>query len=159
MDIQYLKRSLSGSYLIQANRICDLIGLHFASKPDGIEGDILYSFHIQCWMRILTKNRVVASSDEMYFALDYNNNDFHYDTDESLFDKNMRGFIKHHKTVPVANVEVNEYGDLVLHFDDESIIQVIASSSDDEDELWRFMAGKDQPHLIRGVTGFELSEE
>ena len=159
MDMQYLQRSLSGCYLIQANRICDLIGLHFASNPNGKEGDILYSFHIQCWMRILIKNKVVVSSDEMYLALDCNNTDFHYDTDESLFDKNMRDFVKQHKTLPVANVEVNEYGDLVLHFDDESIIQVIASSSDDEDELWRFMAGKDQSHLIRGVTGFELSEE
>lgn len=114
--------------------------------------------HIQCWMRITKANKVLVSSEEMYFALDIQNKDFHYDTDESLFDEKMSQFVEGHKTTPVADVQAFENGDLFIRLSDGSVIQVIASSTDEEDELWRFSLNPETPHLIRTVDGFEPSE-
>lgn len=109
-------------------------------------------------MRIIEANKVLVSSEEMYLALDINNKDFHYDMDDSLFDEKMSLFVKNHNAIPVEDVDVCENGDLFIQFSDGCIVQVIANSTDAEDELWRFSLNQKTPHLICTVDGFEQSE-
>lgn len=157
MNIQILKDTLIGSCLAKTIRVCNLIGMYFSPLRNREDTNMPY-IHIQCWMRITKAKKVLVSSEEMYFALDIQNKDFHYDTDESLFDEKMAQFVEGHKTTPVADVQAFENGDLSIHLFDGSVIQIIASSTDEEDELWRFSLNPETPHLIRAVDGFELSE-
>lgn len=157
MNIQILKDTLIGRCLVKTIRVCNLIGLIFTPLRNREDTNMPF-IHIQCWMRITKENKVLVSSEEMYFALDMQNKDFHYDTDESLFDEKMSQFVEGHKTTPVVDVEACENGDLLFRLSDGCMIQVIASSTDAEDELWRFALNSETPHLIRGVDGFELSE-
>lgn len=157
MDIQILKDTLVGRYLVKTIRVCDLVGMYFSSLPNHEDEDMPY-IHVQCWIRIIKSKKVLVSSEEMYLALDVKNKEFHYDTDDSLFDEKMSQFVKNHTTTPVVSVDVCENGDLFVQFADGCVVQVIANSTDVEDELWRFSLNQEIPHLICTVDGLEQSE-
>lgn len=156
MDIQTLKETLIGRVLTKTIRVCDLIGLYFAAQNQD-EDDLPY-IHIQCWMRILQANRVLVSSEEMYLALDIENKEFQYDTDDSLFDEKMRLFVQEHGAEPITKIDAQENGDLNIRFADGCVIQILANSTEADNELWRFSLDSKTPHLICSGNGFELSD-
>lgn len=157
MNTQVLKDTLIGKYLVKTIRVCDLIGMYFSPHQNPADENMSY-IHLQCQMRIIQSNKVLVSSEEMYLALDAKNKEFHYDTDDSLFDEKMSQFVENHQTIPVADVVACDNGDLFVQFSDGCIVQAIANSTDSEDELWRFSLNQETPHLIRTVNGFEQSE-
>lgn len=159
MNIEMLQKSLIGAHLVKTIRVCDLIGLYFSTDAGVNTENVFYPYiHVQCWMRILQYDKLVVSSNEMYLALDIENTNFQYDTDESLFDEKMSAFVRCHNTSVITSVDVHDNGDAFLHFSDDCIIQIIANSTDEEDELWRFALDENCPHFICNVSGFELSE-
>ena len=83
MMLDDFKGLLIGEKLSNINRVCNLICVHFASENGIDEGK---GFHIACWLRIIVNQVIFVASDDMYLAADYENYDFKYDADESLFD-------------------------------------------------------------------------
>lgn len=166
IDINTAKEAINqliGCRIVRYKRICDMVCLYFTDNKSISEQkskyDEPFGLHIMCWVRVLQENTMIAASEEMYCPSDPNAEDFKYDVDRSIFDARMNCFLTecYNSYVSAVNMQVN--GDLTVFFDNKYRIEIMSHRTNTEDEMWRFIADADHPHLIASIDGYDYSDE
>lgn len=140
---------LIDSVFVQLGRSCNLIWFSF--KKNHIE----YVIHFQCFLRLLSDDKVITTSDEIYTPYNDTEQDFNWEKfGTSLYDhlvaERLNGGMK------INDVKVGEFGDLNLQFSDGMILQALNNSSQMQ-EIWRIIKSCDADK-IHIVYPFQLSD-
>jgi len=154
MYAQFIEK-LVGSHFVGYSRICDMVCLRFRIK-EGSSDMREYGLHIQCGFRILSDEKIIACSEDMFNAQQDNQVDkFSYDVDDSILDDSMVKWINSGEKI-VTFVELLHWGDLVIKFSDLTFLHIYLNTIDSETEAWRFILGEKEPHLICSAGDLEL---
>lgn len=149
--------------IVRYRRICDMVCLYFTDEESKVASDDEnsepYGLHIMCWVRVIDGNKIIAASEEMYCSADADSDDFQWDHEKSIFDEKMNQFLESSRANTVCAASVNAIGDLIIYMNNECRIEIMAHRTNTEDEMWRFMAGEHEPHLIASIDGYYFSDE
>ena len=151
---------IQGKYIVSYGRTCDLLYLVFSDDASN-NGDGRTALHIQCGFRILQSNQLVVCNEEMYVprngASQQEIDDFEWDVSNARYDETMKHFMEA-PARKVLQVKVHAWGDIVLKCDDGAKICIYITSTDDDNEQWRFIQDNERD-IIRTPYMYILSEE
>lgn len=162
--MDYRSRIIDGvknKYILRYGRVCDLTYLVFSDKTCSKDEDKIISLHVQCGFRIIQRNRVVVCNEEMYIprggASQEEVDNFKWDEPHARYDECMKCFMES-ALRKVMDVTVYECGDIVLKCDDGTKICIYITSTDDNNEQWRYIQ-ENERHIIRTPYTYELADE
>ena len=152
---------IKNMYILKYGRTCDLIYLGFADEPFDNSENRIVALHIQCGFRIIQENRLIVCNEEMYVPRDGASQEemdsFKWDEPNARYDEEMKRFMEGHKR-KVMQAEIYEWGDIILKCDDGTKIYIYITSTDDDNEQWRFIQGSERD-IIRTPYMYELADE
>ena len=112
--------------------VLELICISFADERNQ------YNIHSQCMFRIIDPDGKTLICDNDYYS------------DETGFDVKVNEINDNFILLKVKNVKVDpSTGDIEIQLEGDYSIQFIVNSTDEEDEMWRFIKCDDKtPHLV-----------
>lgn len=119
-----------------------------------------YALHVQCQWRIVNseKKEILLAASDMYSPRKGAEFQEGFDWElrgNNLFDEKSQDWLKGIRPI-IIKYEINEWGDLVLFFENHDKLQIYNTSSDDS-ECWRlFRPNSEEPHLVVYGSGIEL---
>lgn len=138
----------NGGVLIDILRVCDLIKLNFSINED------IICLHIQsALMRGLKGDKLLISSNDIYMPSKHYKKKlfkkFKWDIPgDSFFDDQLNNFKENILNKKVRTISILDK-DLILDFDDEYKIEILACTLETERELFRiFKKGDLDSHLV-----------
>ena len=151
---------LQGKYIVRYGRTCDLIYLVFSDDASDHGKGGGTALHIQCGLRIVQGDQLVVCNEEMYVpregASQQEIDDFAWDEPNARYDETMKRFMEG-PARKVLQAKVHAWGDIVLTCDDGAKICVYTTSTDDDNEQWRFMQDNERD-IIRTPHMYLLSD-
>ena len=126
----FIKKMLANCTFQEFGRSCNMLWFSFAKN--GIE----YLIHLQCFLRVLYNNTIIATSDGIYES--YNNRE-NFEWDEfgtSRYDCLVEKYFRPKGII--TSVTINSKGDLCLCFSDHYKLEVLNNSSQ-KNEIWRII--------------------
>ena len=125
MNKLLLNKIIEGQ-IVNISRICNLISIQIHSK----NGEQL-AIHIQSFFRIINKNVVLISSEDIYRpSLKYQDEDFDWDIPgKSIFDETIQKYKTNLLNAKINQVTFSITGDMAIVLDNDYIIQIIVDTT------------------------------
>lgn len=136
----YLIDSLCGGKIFNISRVCNLISIDIHTK-----GNEEIHLHIQTFFRIVKKNKVVLSSEDIYrCGRNCNKNEFEWDVPgQSVFDESLL----ENKSVicnsTIQKVEKEKNGDLTICLNNDICLQAFIDTTKKEEKYRIFSLKED----------------
>ncbi len=166
-DITLLLSLLKKQKLNYICHTCEIVDIGFGENILGLDHrgrestKPRYAIHIQCPFDFRCDDQILFCYDDLLSPIDNYSGGNIFDGKNSLFDKKI---IKHKEFLSnqvVEDVLINEYGEIKIILTSSVINVYNASTSDDEDEFWRFIEFKNVnpfldkgKHFVRRKNGF-----
>ena len=81
----------------------------------------LFSFHIFCSLRVLLNNQILLTGSDEFISCKHT---LIGDGDKSLVEHNIKNVKSLAKNMTIKNVEVKEYGDVILTLSNEMVFEI-----------------------------------
>ena len=145
-----------------ANMECIKFGDKIATDKSGSFNIGLYALHLQCPWRIVSKNKLLIGSQDVYEPINEikPGDDFDWEQiGQNLRDNKLEHFLKD-VIWKVNNVTADEYGGLDIDFGDDVRLQIFPalSKKDQYSEYWRLLdhTQEESIHTVVGSFGIEI---
>ncbi|HBR32521.1 MAG TPA: hypothetical protein DD733_10620 [Clostridiales bacterium] len=130
-----IENMLTGAILDDYSRSLDLIWFNF------IKDQTIFALHIQCFLRIETKEDILSTSNDIYMCVN-KEKDFNWEVvGDSKFDKDKEHILSLLKGSKVVSVKFNNKGDVKILFENSISLSIFRDITSN-DEVWRFFKYK-----------------
>ena len=126
------KSHLIGAKITEIHRICNLISFHFKL------GKKFTYLHVQSFFRILQKDNVIISSEDIYrCGKNVTEENFEWDLpDSSIFDDCIKEHLEKLCNAAVTEIKESANGDLTINFENAICMQILIDTTETE-EMYR----------------------
>lgn len=140
-------------------RAVDMLSIEFKIASEEENGkETVIALHVQSAWRMVNKKEILFASSDMYEPNSQNSwtENFMWDKKgANLFDERSDRWFKKSDYI-VEKYEIDELGDLALHFSNGDKLEVFVDSSDTS-ECWRiFDLNSEKRHFVMTGVGVEL---